>query len=85
MLYPLSYEGETSRIARKISLSRILRQVNNVARCALGPHLGRTVTSIHRFCEAIEVIFEEMSVPIESDLRRRMTQHSLYRFHACTG
>jgi len=39
----------------------------------------------HRFCEAIEVVFEQMSVPIESDLCRRMTWHSLHRFDARSG
>ncbi len=75
MLYPLSYEGKRLGNARDTALSSLLRQVQNIARCALGPHLGRTITSIHRFCEAIEVIFEQMCVPVESDLRRRMTQH----------
>ena len=54
MLYPLSYEGELLRIARIYCLFGVLGQVHNVARCAFGPHLGRTVTSIHRFCEAID-------------------------------
>ncbi len=37
MLYPLSYEGETSRIARTAGVLEILGQVNNIVRCALGP------------------------------------------------
>jgi mRNA interferase MazF len=51
----------------------------------LGPHPGRTVAGIHRFGEAFEVIFEQMRVPIGSDLCRRMAQHSLYCFHAGSG
>jgi hypothetical protein len=47
--------------------------------------LGRTVTRIHRFCEALEVIFEQMCAPIEGDLGRRMNQHSLHCFHPRSG
>ena len=68
MLYPLSYEGEISRIARNISLSGTLGQVNNIVRCALGPHLGRTITSIHRFCEAIEVVSSGWNARSLSDI-----------------
>ena len=59
-------------------------QISTPAACfdgrSLGPLSGRSVASIHRFCEALEVVFEEMCVPIEGDLRRRMTRHSLHYF-----
>jgi hypothetical protein len=56
-----------------------------LSRRVSGPPLGRSVSSIHRFCEALEVIFEQMCVPMKSDLRRRMPQHSLDCFHGCSS
>jgi len=43
-----------------IYLSGLLGQVHNLAQLAIGPHLGRSVTGIQRFCEALEVIVEQM-------------------------
>ena len=85
MLYPLSYEGRMLRNPWYIYLSGPSGQVRNTVQIGFGPHLGRTVMSIHRFCEALEVIFEEMCVPIESDLRRGMTEHSLHCFDTRTS
>ena len=82
MLYPLSYEGKLLGNPWYVYLSGLLGEVCNTLQSALGPHLGRTVTSVHRFCEAIKVIFEKMCVPVKGNLCRRMTEHSLYCFHA---
>ena len=57
-------------------------EVYNIARFAFGPHLGRTVAGIHRLSQAFEVVIEQVRVPIESDLRRRVAQHPLYYLHA---
>ena len=55
MLYPLSYEGKTLENARNTALFGL----SGRSKTASDVHLGRTITSIHRFCEASEVIFEQ--------------------------
>ena len=60
VLYPLSYEGSVFRTTWSSGLFPLLVQVNNVPRFGLGPHLGRTVPSIHRICEVLEVVFIEV-------------------------
>ena len=52
MLYPLSYEGEMSRMARIPGLSGVLGRSITLS----DVRLGRTITSIHRSCEASEAI-----------------------------
>ena len=60
VLYPLSYEGLIFQTTWSSGLFPLLVQVNNVPRFGLGPHLGRTVPSIHRISEVLEVVFIEV-------------------------
>ena len=74
MLYPLSYEGLRWSTPWSSSLFLLLLHGEDFARFGIGPHLGRTVTSIHRICEVLEVVLIE-GVPVQGDLSG-MSEHS---------
>jgi hypothetical protein len=60
VLYPLSYEGVSLQTPWSGGLFPTPFPVYNAAGFGLGPHLGRTVTSIHAVGQGLKVVIEQM-------------------------
>jgi hypothetical protein len=68
--------------------SRSVSSYRKITLHGLGQHWGNTSRARHRVetCrDRVEVILEQVRVPIQSHDSGRVTEHPLDRFHICSG